>query len=126
MTLAAILFIAALAGAPDTTVCGQWLYRHPGRPVVEYVQVVIPAPPEIQAGADTLDFRRPGESGKRPADVARGYGGVVQIDAALGPPEWARCAVYMGQTLIGTFVVAPEAGSGEPRRGGPHVEEGKR
>ena len=125
MTLAAILFIAALSGAPDTTVCGQWTYRHPGRAPMEFVQVVVPAPPPIVAGADTMDFRRPGEPGKRPADIARGYAGVVQIDAALGSPEWARCAVYLGQTLIGTFVVAPALGAGEPRRGGPKVEEGR-
>ena len=125
MILAAILFIAALSGAPDTTVCGQWTYRHPGRAPMEFVQVVVPAPPPIVAGADTMDFRRPGEPGKRPADIARGYAGVVQIDAALGSPEWARCAVYLGQTLIGTFVAAPALGVGEPRRG-DHVEERRR
>ncbi len=125
MILAAILFIAALSGAPDTTVCGQWAWHYPGEPPMEFVQVVVPAPPPIVAGADTMDFRRPGEPGKRPADIARGYAGVVQIDAALGSPEWARCAVYLGQTLIGTFVAAPSLGDGRPRRGG-HVEEGQR
>lgn len=115
--------LAALAGAPDTTVCGTWTWRYPGQPVMEFVQVVVPAPPWIAAGADTLDFRRPGEPGKRPDDVSAAHGNALQMDASLGSPEWTRCAVYLGQTLIGTFIVAPEAGSARPRRGGPHVED---
>lgn len=121
--LNAILFIAALAGAPDTTECGVWRFTRPGQPPAEFVQVVIPAPPEIAAGGDTLDFRRPGEMARRPDDVSAARPGALQIDASLAPPEWSRCAVYLGSTLIGTFVVAPSLGDGRPRRGG-HVEDG--